>query len=61
MCISPIENLRFDESLYNFFGENLVALTDFREFIPRTGTYLQRSLGGILTPGILVNDFQFTL
>ncbi|MEL4894621.1 TldD/PmbA family protein [Crocosphaera sp. Alani8] len=59
--IAPIENLRFDESLYRFWGENLVALTNFREFIPRTGTYGQRSLGGILTPGIIVNDFQFTL
>lgn len=59
--VAPIENLRFDESLYNFLGENLVTLTNFREFIPRTGTYGQRSLGGILTPGIIVNDFQFTL
>ncbi|MDJ0660889.1 MAG: TldD/PmbA family protein [Crocosphaera sp.] len=59
--IAPIENLRFDESLYRFWGENLVALTNFREFIPRTGTYGQRSLGGILTPGMIVNDFQFTL
>ncbi|MDJ0599870.1 MAG: TldD/PmbA family protein [Crocosphaera sp.] len=59
--VAPIENLRFDESLYRFWGENLVALTNFREFIPKTYTYGQRSLGGILTPGILVNDFQFTL
>ncbi|MGK7882893.1 MAG: TldD/PmbA family protein [Crocosphaera sp.] len=59
--VAPIENLRFDESLYRFWGENLVTLTNFREFIPRTGTYGQRSLGGILTPGIIVDDFQFTL
>ncbi|MDJ0728398.1 MAG: TldD/PmbA family protein [Crocosphaera sp.] len=59
--IAPIENLRFDESLYRFWGDNLIALTNFREFIPRTNTYGQRSLGGILTPGMIVNDFQFTL
>ncbi len=59
--IAPIENLRFDESLYRFWGENLVTLTDFREFIPETNTYGKRNLGGILSPGILVNDFQFTL
>ncbi|EAZ88336.1 TldD/PmbA family protein [Crocosphaera chwakensis] len=59
--VAPIENLRFDESLYRFWGENLVTLTNFREFIPRTGTYGQRNLGGILTPGMIVNDFQFTL
>ncbi|MEA5532941.1 TldD/PmbA family protein [Crocosphaera sp. XPORK-15E] len=59
--IAPIENLRFDESLYRFWGENLVNLTDFREFIPETNTYSKRSLGGVLVPGMLVNDFQFTL
>jgi predicted Zn-dependent protease len=59
--IAPIENLRFDDSIYGFFGENLEALTDFREFIPDTGTYEKRSLGGILVPGMLVNNFTFTL
>ena len=59
--IAPIENLRFDESLYRFWGDNLIAFTNFREFIPKTNTYGQRSLGGILSPGMLVNDFQFTL
>ncbi|MEA5508407.1 TldD/PmbA family protein [Crocosphaera sp. UHCC 0190] len=59
--IAPIENLRFDESLYRFWGENLVNLTDFREFIPETNTYSKRSLGGVVVPGMLVDDFQFTL
>ncbi|MEM8779487.1 MAG: metallopeptidase TldD-related protein [Cyanobacteria bacterium P01_G01_bin.49] len=59
--IAPIENLRFDESLYRFFGENLIALTNFQWFIPETNTYKRRNLGGILVPGMLVNDFQFTL
>ena len=59
--IAPIENLRFDDSIYDFFGENLEALTDFREFIPDTGTYEKRSLGGSLVPGMLVKNFTFTL
>lgn len=59
--IAPITNLRFDDSIYNFLGENLEALTNFREFIPDTGTYEKRSLGGILVPGLLVKDFTFTL
>ena len=58
---APITNLRFDDSIYTFFGENLESLTDFREFIPNTGTYDKRSLGGILVPGMLVKDFTFTL
>ena len=58
---ATIKDLRFDDSLYSFFGNNLVALTDLREFIPRTGTYESRSLGGVLVPGALVNNFTFTL
>ena len=58
---APIENLRFDDSIYSFFGENLEAFTDSHEFIPNTGTYETRSLGGILVPGMLVNKFTFTL
>ncbi|MEH2288560.1 TldD/PmbA family protein [Nostoc sp.] len=59
--IAPIENLRFDESLYRFWGENLVDLTDFQEFIPEVGTYESRQLGGSLVPGMLVKDFTYTL
>jgi predicted Zn-dependent protease len=59
--IAPIENLRFDESLYRFWGENLVDLTTFQEFIPEVGTYDGRQLGGSLVPGMLVNDFTYTL
>ncbi len=59
--IAPIRDLRFDESLYSFLGENLEALTSFQEFIPNTTTYDSRQLGGFLMPGILVRDFIFTL
>lgn len=59
--VAPIENLRFDESLYRFFGENLIDLTDFQEFIPNLGTYERRSLGGQWLPGALIEDFTFTL
>ncbi|MEH2165863.1 MAG: TldD/PmbA family protein [Nostoc sp.] len=59
--IAPIENLRFDESLYRFWGENLIDLTSFQEFIPEVGTYESRQLGGSLVPGMLVEDFTYTL
>lgn len=59
--VAPIRDLRFDESLYALLGENLLDLTDFREFIPETGTYEARSIGGLLLPGLLVEDFTFTL
>ncbi|BBD67626.1 hypothetical protein NIES4072_50760 [Nostoc commune NIES-4072] len=59
--LAPIENLRFDESLYRFWGDKLVDLTNFQEFIPEVGTYESRQLGGSLVPGMLVNDFTYTL
>jgi predicted Zn-dependent protease len=59
--VAPIENLRFDESLYRCWGDNLLALTNFQEFIPEVGTYDNRDLGGTWTPGMLINDFTYTL
>jgi predicted Zn-dependent protease len=59
--VGPIGNLRFDETLYNFWGEQLLALTDFQSFIPDVGTYSQRSLGGVWVPGMLVDGFTYTL
>ena len=59
--IAPIENLRFDESLYNFWGANLIDLTQTAQFIPEVGSYSYRDLGGTLAPGMLVNNFAYTL
>jgi len=59
--VAPIENLRFDESLYRCFGDQLVDLTDFQEFIPEVMTYEHRHLGGAWLPGTLVEGFTFTL
>jgi predicted Zn-dependent protease len=59
--VAPIRDLRFDESLYDGLGADLVALTDFAEVIPDTGTYGSRSLGGSRMPGLLIDDFTFTL
>jgi predicted Zn-dependent protease len=59
--VAPIENLRFDESLYNFWGENLIDLTQSVKFIPEVGSYGYRDLGGTLVPGMLVDNFAYTL
>jgi predicted Zn-dependent protease len=59
--VAPIENLRFDETLYQFWGEKLLDFTDFQEFIPEVGTYGSRQLGGSMVPGMLVKDFTYTL
>jgi predicted Zn-dependent protease len=59
--VAPIANLRFDESLYRCWGENLRALTDTLEFIPEVDTYGGRQLGGSWVPGLVVEDFTYTL
>ncbi|MGG6297494.1 TldD/PmbA family protein [Leptolyngbya sp. AN02str] len=59
--VAPIENLRFDESLYQCFGPNLIDLTTTQDFIPEVGTYDHRSLGGSWVPGALIDNFTYTL
>ncbi|MEL3913383.1 TldD/PmbA family protein [Treponema pedis] len=59
--IAPITDMRWDESVYNMFGKNLLAVTKERHIFASTGTYGGRSTGGSLLPGILVKDFNCTL
>ena len=58
--VSPIHDIRFDETLYHFWGDPLEGLSEQVELVPHTSSYGERSLGGISTPGMLVNDFTFT-
>jgi len=59
--VGPIKDLRFDETFYHFWGKGLEALTDFSEIIPENGTYFHREIGGGRAPGMIVNDFSYTL
>jgi predicted Zn-dependent protease len=58
---SPVEVMRFDETLYRMLGEKLVGLTVEREFILDPGSYSQRSTDSARLPGALVDDFTLTL
>jgi predicted Zn-dependent protease len=58
---APIRDMRFDESIYHLFGDKLLDASHQRILVPDTGTYMLRSLGGSLLPGLLVRDFTFTL
>lgn len=58
---SPIQDLRFDDTLYRIFGTELLALTRETELRVNTDTYISRSLGGSRVPGALLKDFRFTL
>ncbi|MBX3039730.1 MAG: TldD/PmbA family protein [Bdellovibrionaceae bacterium] len=57
----PIKDLRFDESLYDAFGDKLMDLTLGSEVDPAVMTYGARSLGGKKAPGMIINDWTFTL
>lgn len=59
--VAPIENMRFDDTIYNIFGDKLESVTNHSQFIPDTGTYSNRSFGGTECPGILLNSFSLTL
>lgn len=57
----PIQDLRWDESLYEALGPKLLALTSHSETDPATETYFHRALGGSRTPGALIDRFTYTL
>ena len=59
--VAPIENMRFDDSIYNFFGENLESVTNKSHLHPTVQTYEGRELGGVSCPGILLKSFELTL
>jgi predicted Zn-dependent protease len=58
---APLNVMRFDETLYRMLGENLIGLTDAREWILDSSTYSQRSTASTRLPGALVEDFTLTL
>lgn len=58
---APIKDMRFDESLYELLGSNLLDLTRERSLVPSSGSYRLRDIGGRLLPGILVSGLSLTL
>jgi predicted Zn-dependent protease len=59
--VGPINDLRWDESLYDALGSKLLALTDWADIDPAIETYYTRALGGSRVPGALVEGWTFTL
>tara|TARA_B100001146_G_scaffold63863_1_gene56644 strand:+ start:18414 stop:19754 length:1341 start_codon:yes stop_codon:yes gene_type:complete len=59
--IAPIKTMRFDDSFYNFFGNNLEGIGEDMLSRPVIETYDGRNPGETICPGILVNDFELTL
>ncbi len=59
--IAPIKTMRFDDSFYRFFGDQLLGVEDKLTLNPEVGTYGGRSMGATTCPGILVDSFRLTL
>ena len=59
--VGPINDLRWDESLYEALGTKLLALTDWADIDPACDTYYTRALGGSRVPGALIEGWTFTL
>jgi predicted Zn-dependent protease len=58
---APINVMRFDDSVYDLFGANLLSLTSERDFILDASSYGQRSNSSMELPGALVKAMCFTL
>jgi hypothetical protein len=58
---APLNVMRFDETIYRMLGERLLGLTAERDLMLDTNTYHQRSTGSGRLPGVLSEDFTFTL
>jgi predicted Zn-dependent protease len=59
--VAPLNVMRFDDTIYRMFGENLLGLTRQREFILDPLTYEARSSDSARLPGALIDNFRFTL
>ncbi len=59
--VAPVNVMRFDETLYHFLGDHLVGVTDTPMLLPENSTYGHRASGGMRLPGLVVDDFTFTL
>lgn len=59
--VSPIKDIRFDDTLFHLFGDRLERLTVETSIEPNVDTYLARQLGGSKVPGALISEMKFTL
>ena len=57
----PINTMRFDETVYNIFGDKLVGLTKNKQLLIDSSTYEERSTHSSTIPGAIVDDFKMTL
>lgn len=59
--VGPVQDLRFDVSIYDLLGAQLKGSTSFTERHPGVSTYFEREYGGRKLPGLFVKNCPFTL
>lgn len=59
--VAPVDVMRFDDSLYSWFGAALEDLTTTPELQLSTDTYFNRSTDSLRLPGALLSGLRFTL
>jgi predicted Zn-dependent protease len=59
--VAPVSVLRFDDTAFHLFGEHLEGLTDEREVLLDSSTYVERSTMSNRLPGAIVSAMRFVL
>lgn len=59
--VAPLNVMRFDDSVFDLFGDRLEALGARAPVSLNNSTYFERSTGSTTAPGMLLNGFTFTL
>lgn len=59
--VAPVDAMRFDDSLYRLFGEELEQLGAKPELLLDENTWGERATGGLCLPGLLARGFELTL
>ncbi|GGM13804.1 Zn-dependent protease [Pseudomonas asuensis] len=59
--VAPVSTMRFDDSIFNFLGSSLEAVTQNRDLCVSDSTYGQRHTDSTLLPGVLTSRFTLTL
>lgn len=58
---APINVMRFDDSVYDLLGENLIELSENKELLFDPSSYHKRASASAILPGALVSDLSLTL
>jgi predicted Zn-dependent protease len=57
----PCDVMRFDDTVYRLLGSQLERITEERNFLPDSSTYLQRHTVSQRLPGVIIDGMRFTL